>query len=142
MRNARLYKDHRKRNFLFHIAHFSFVVFMAPFSDLRFLIAPLSQPKMFGCPSKYLLASYPALLMTGPLFVRSIDQFIIFDWQLQTKGFSWMVCRAIKIIGGRNDHRRTSQSMSVKGCSSKQRNCRGLLLLYISEAYCWLTHAL
>ena len=35
-----------------------------PFSDRRFSVAPVSQPKILGDPSKYLQAPYPASLMT------------------------------------------------------------------------------
>ena len=66
-RNARLYEDHRRRKFSLQIAQFSFVVFMAPFVRLTIFSGPFSQPKIFGGRSKYLPATYPELLMIGPL---------------------------------------------------------------------------
>ena len=66
-RKLRMYKDHRRKTFLFQIAQISFAVFIAPYSDLIYLVAPLSQPKTFGGPFQYFPAPYPASLMTGPL---------------------------------------------------------------------------
>ena len=66
-RNVTLYKDHRRKEFSFQIAQISFVVFMAPFFRLKIFIGPPSLPKIFGSPSKYVPAPYPALLMTWSL---------------------------------------------------------------------------